>query len=77
MTKVAVYAFVRIVFDLSGPPDWWWGLIVLSIGGGTAVMGVLYALMEHDLKRLLAYQHDREYRHHLHRPRPCACLSGQ
>jgi formate hydrogenlyase subunit 3/multisubunit Na+/H+ antiporter MnhD subunit len=55
MTKVAVYAFVRIVFDLSGPPDWWWGLIVLSIGGGTAVMGVLYALMEHDLKRLLAY----------------------
>jgi hydrogenase-4 component B len=55
MTKVAVYAFVRIVFDLSGPPDWWWGLIVLSIGGGTTVMGVLYALMEHDLKRLLAY----------------------
>ncbi len=55
MTKVAVYAFIRIVFDLSGSPDWWWGLIVLSIGGGTAVMGVLYALMEHDLKRLLAY----------------------
>jgi formate hydrogenlyase subunit 3/multisubunit Na+/H+ antiporter MnhD subunit len=55
MTKVAVYAFVRIVFDLSGAPDWWWGLIVLSVGGGTAVMGVLYALMEHDLKRLLAY----------------------
>src|SRR5438477_4274382 len=55
MTKVAVYAFIRIVFDLNGSPDWWWGLIVLSIGGGTAVMGVLYALMEHDLKRLLAY----------------------
>jgi len=55
MTKVAVYAFVRIVFDLSGPPDWWWGLMVLSIGGGTAVMGVLYALMEQDLKRVLAY----------------------
>jgi formate hydrogenlyase subunit 3/multisubunit Na+/H+ antiporter MnhD subunit len=55
MTKVAVYAFVRIVFDLSGSPDWWWGLMVLSIGGGTAVMGVLYALMEQDLKRVLAY----------------------
>ena len=55
MTKVAVYAFVRIVWDLSGAPDWWWGLIVLSIGGVTAAMGVLYALMEHDLKRLLAY----------------------
>jgi len=55
MTKVAVYAFVRIVFDLSGPPQWWEGVIVLVLGGITAVMGVLYALMEHDLKRLLAY----------------------
>src|SRR5258706_2609796 len=55
MTKVAVYAFVRIIFDLGGTPDWWSGLIMLSIGGGTAVMGGLYALMEHDLKRVLAY----------------------
>jgi formate hydrogenlyase subunit 3/multisubunit Na+/H+ antiporter MnhD subunit len=55
MTKVAVYGFVRIVFDLLGPPDWWWSMVVLSVGGITAVMGVLYALMQHDLKRLLAY----------------------
>jgi formate hydrogenlyase subunit 3/multisubunit Na+/H+ antiporter MnhD subunit len=55
MTKVAVYGFVRIVFDLLGPPVWWWSMIVLAIGGVTAVMGVLYALMQHDLKRLLAY----------------------
>ena len=55
MTKVAVYGFVRIVFDLLGPPAWWWGALVLVLGGVTAVMGVLYALMEHDLKRLLAY----------------------
>ena len=55
MTKVAVYGFVRIVFDLLGPPDWWWGLVVLPIAGATCVMGVLYALMQHDLKRLLAY----------------------
>jgi hydrogenase-4 component B len=55
MTKVAVYGFVRIVFDLLGPPDWWWSMVVLSLGGITAVMGVLYALMQHDLKRLLAY----------------------
>jgi formate hydrogenlyase subunit 3/multisubunit Na+/H+ antiporter MnhD subunit len=55
MTKVAVYGFVRIVFDLLGPPAWWWGALVPLIGGVTAVMGVLYALMEHDLKRLLAY----------------------
>ena len=55
MTKVAVYAFVRIAFDLLGPPAWWWSFVVLALGGITAVMGVLYALMQHDLKRLLAY----------------------
>src|SRR5690242_8187353 len=55
MTKVAVYGFVRIVFDLLGPPAWWWSIVVLALGGITAVMGVLYALMQHDLKRLLAY----------------------
>jgi hydrogenase-4 component B len=55
MTKVAVYGFVRVVFDLLGPPDWWWSMGVLALGGITAAMGVLYALMQHDLKRLLAY----------------------
>ena len=55
MTKVAVYGFVRIVFDLVGPPAWWWSMAVLAAGGISAVMGVLYALMQHDLKRLLAY----------------------
>ena len=55
MTKVAVYAFVRIVFDLLGTPAWWWSMVVLTLAGITCVMGVLYALMQHDLKRLLAY----------------------
>jgi formate hydrogenlyase subunit 3/multisubunit Na+/H+ antiporter MnhD subunit len=55
MTKVAVYGFVRIVFDLVGSPEWWWGAVVPLLGGVTALMGVLYALMQHDLKRLLAY----------------------
>src|SRR3569833_2422250 len=55
MTKVAVYGFVRIAFDLLGAPAWWWSLPVLAIGGITAAMGVLYALMQHDLTRLLAY----------------------
>ncbi|HKA75499.1 MAG TPA: hydrogenase 4 subunit B [Pseudolabrys sp.] len=55
MTKVAVYGFVRIAFDLLGTPAWWWSMLVLAVGGITAVMGVLYALMQHDLKRLLAY----------------------
>ena len=55
MTKVAVYGFIRIVFDLAGPPSWWWSLPVLVVAGITTLLGVLYALMEHDLKRLLAY----------------------
>jgi formate hydrogenlyase subunit 3/multisubunit Na+/H+ antiporter MnhD subunit len=55
MTKVAVYGFVRIVFDLAGAPSWWWSIVVLPVAGITTVMGVLYALMQHDLKRLLAY----------------------
>ena len=59
MTKVAIYAFVRIVFDLLGEPAWWWSVVVLTLGAATAVMGVLYALMQHDLKRLLAYHTSR------------------
>jgi formate hydrogenlyase subunit 3/multisubunit Na+/H+ antiporter MnhD subunit len=55
MTKVAVYAFVRIAFDLLGPPDWRVSMVVIGLGGVTAALGVLYALMQHDIKRLLAY----------------------
>jgi len=55
MTKVAVYGFVRIVFDLAGPANWWWSVPVLTVGAGSALLGVIYALMQHDLKRLLAY----------------------
>jgi formate hydrogenlyase subunit 3/multisubunit Na+/H+ antiporter MnhD subunit len=55
MTKVAVYGFVRIVMDLLGDPAWWWSMVVLTLAGVTCVMGVIYALMQHDLKRLLAY----------------------
>jgi formate hydrogenlyase subunit 3/multisubunit Na+/H+ antiporter MnhD subunit len=55
MTKVAVYAFVRIVFDLMGSPAWWWSVLVLAIGALTVVLGVLNAMLQRDLKRLLAY----------------------
>jgi formate hydrogenlyase subunit 3/multisubunit Na+/H+ antiporter MnhD subunit len=54
MTKVAVYGFVRVVFDLLGPPVWWWAVPVLVIASLTAVLGVLSALMQSDLKRVLA-----------------------
>lgn len=55
MTKVAVYAFIRIVFDLAGPGAWWWATVVLVLGAATAVLGILYALIQDDLKRVLAY----------------------
>ena len=55
MTKVAIYGFIRIVFDLLGPAAWWWGIPILAAGGGTAVLGILYALIQTDLKRVLAY----------------------
>ena len=55
MLKVAVYGFIRFVFDLIGGVHWQWGVAVLAVGSVSALMGVLYALMQHDLKRLLAY----------------------
>ncbi len=56
MTKVAIYGAIRILFDLVGPSMlWWWSVPVLIIGGATALMGILYALMQKDLKRLLAF----------------------
>jgi formate hydrogenlyase subunit 3/multisubunit Na+/H+ antiporter MnhD subunit len=55
MTKVALYGIVRIMFDLCGTLPWGWSVPLLVLGGITAAMGVLYALMQHDLKRLLAY----------------------
>jgi hydrogenase-4 component B len=55
MTKVAIYGFVRITFDLLGPPAWWWGLPPIVLGAVTAVLGLLYAVLDGDLKRVLAY----------------------
>jgi hydrogenase-4 component B len=55
MTKVAIYGFIRIAFDLAGETVWWTSLIVLAVGGLTAVLGMLYAIMQQDIKRLLAY----------------------
>jgi formate hydrogenlyase subunit 3/multisubunit Na+/H+ antiporter MnhD subunit len=55
MTKVAVYGFIRVVFDLLDPPTWWWAVPVLVLGAITAVLGLLHAVIERDLKRLLAY----------------------
>ncbi len=53
--KMGIYGLVRVVLDLLGGGPAWWGLVVLGLGVVSALLGVLYALMEHDLKRLLAY----------------------
>ncbi|MBX3346179.1 MAG: hydrogenase 4 subunit B [Nitrospira sp.] len=56
MIKTAVYALIRVYFDfLEGVFPWWWGFTVLSVGAVSALLGVMYALMEHDLKSLLAF----------------------
>lgn len=56
MIKIAIYGIVRIVFDLlGGSIEIWWGSLVLIIGTLSAIIGALYSLMQHDLKRLLAY----------------------
>jgi len=55
MLKTAIYGILRVTFDLIKIFPWWWGAVVLVFGLLSAVLGVLYALMQHDLKRLLAY----------------------
>ena len=55
MTKVAIYGLIRIVLDLLGTPVWWWALPFLLLGAATAVLGLLYAVLDRDLKRVLAY----------------------
>ncbi len=55
MIKMGIYGLVRLLLDLLGGGPAWWGGVVLGVGAVSALLGVLYALMEHDLKRLLAY----------------------
>ncbi len=55
MTKVALYGFIRVIFDLLGPSAWWASPAVIILGSLTAVLGILLAMMERDLKRALAY----------------------
>ncbi|HEY3451773.1 MAG TPA: proton-conducting transporter membrane subunit [Myxococcales bacterium] len=59
MLKVAIYGILRFGLDLLAPPSGTlpisWGWTVLSLGTISAVIGVLLALQQHDLKRLLAF----------------------
>jgi len=53
--KAGIYGMARVFFDFYGALPVWAGMLVLVVGVVSALLGVLYALMEHDLKRLLAY----------------------
>jgi hydrogenase-4 component B len=53
--KAGVYGIFRTCAFGLGQPPLAWGVLVLLCGGASAILGVLYALMQHDLKRLLAY----------------------
>jgi hydrogenase-4 component B len=53
--KTGIYGMARVFFDFYGPPPLWMGTLVLAVGVVSALVGVLCALMEHDIKRLLAY----------------------
>lgn len=55
MIKTGIYGMVRVFLFFLGPGPEWWGILILIIAVVSAVLGVLYALMEHDLKRLLAF----------------------
>ena len=55
MVKTAIFMLIRTLFDFLGVTDTWWGLLVLMVASITALLGVMYALMETDIKRVLAY----------------------
>src|SRR4051812_36413610 len=55
MLKTAIYGILRVTFDLLNAQIWWWGVLTLAVGLATALFGVLFAAVQTDMKRLLAY----------------------
>lgn len=55
MIKVALYGLIRVLFEWIGPAPSWIGLVLLALGVLSCLGGVLYALVQHELKRLLAF----------------------
>ena len=54
MIKVALYGLVRVLFDWLHAPPLWLGVTVVALGAASALGGIIYALFQHELKRLLA-----------------------
>ncbi|HLX81345.1 MAG TPA: hydrogenase 4 subunit B [Burkholderiales bacterium] len=55
MLKTAIYGLIRVTFDLIGSPLWWWGVLALALGLVSALGGIVFAAVQIDMKRLLAY----------------------
>ncbi len=55
MLKMAIYGILRVSFDLLNTQVWWWGVLALTLGLITAIFGVMFAAVQGDMKRLLAY----------------------
>jgi formate hydrogenlyase subunit 3/multisubunit Na+/H+ antiporter MnhD subunit len=55
MLKTAIYGLLRVAFDLLNGQLWWWGVVALTLGLVTALFGVVFAAVQTDMKRLLAY----------------------
>jgi hydrogenase-4 component B len=55
MLKTAIYGLLRVTFDLLSTHVWWWGVLTLVLGLVTALFGILFAAVQTDMKRLLAY----------------------
>ncbi|NHH98349.1 Hydrogenase-4 component B [Candidatus Nitrosotalea sp. FS] len=59
MIKIGIYGMIRTIFDFSGfgaSPDFaWWGMLLIAFGSVSAIIGVLYAVVERDIKRALAF----------------------
>ncbi len=55
MLKIALYGFGRFMLDLYPNWNYWWAVAIILMGTISAFLGVLYAQMENDIKRILAY----------------------
>lgn len=55
MSKLGIYGLLRTVFLVGGDVPWWWGALLIAVGIASGLTGVLHALAQRDLKRLLAY----------------------
>ncbi|MBI2376440.1 MAG: hydrogenase [Deltaproteobacteria bacterium] len=54
LIKTGVYGLIRVCSLFSDAPSWW-GLLLMGLGVTSGVLGVAFALSQHDIKRLLAY----------------------